>query len=474
MKKYKTIIGIEVHAELNTQTKAFCGCRNEFGAIPNTLTCPVCMGLPGAVPSINRKAIELTIATGILLGAEISNYASFERKNFFYPDMPKGYQWVQYSNPLCLGGKVRLSDGRVIALNRIHLEEDAARTVHDRSNGDLLIDFNRSGIPVVEIVSDPTEMTGEEVVDFLNNLKRTLIFGGISKCRTDKGGYRFDINISVKEDSSVALGTRVELKNLNSSEDVKNAIEYEKLRQSVILEKGDKVAQETRVWSEEFNRTYLSRNKENVSDYRHIVDPDLKTIEVTDQDIIRIKNSLPESYESRVNRYLGLGLNRTQIDTITSEKCISDYFDEAISIINAPREVAGWVINEIMHVYKNQLRTGFDTIISPINLKTIIELIDSRQISKTNAKVLFDEVVGTGKSADTLAMELELIGKVSDSEIADFVDEMLEDNMDIISDFHNNPDKVMNYFVGKVKIMTGGRVSAEKVQSLTINRLNRK
>jgi len=472
MRNFRTVIGIEVHAELNTETKAFCGCRSKFGALPNTLVCPTCMGLPGAIPSLNRKAIELTISTGILLDAEISQFANFERKNFFYPDMPKGYQLVQYSSPLCVGGKLTLKSGKTIRLNRIHLEEDSAKIIHDQEKGQVLLDFNRSGVPVVEIVSEPTEMTGDEVVEFINTLKRTLVFGGISKCQTDKGEFRFDINISVCKSGS-ELGTRVELKNLISSSDVKNAIEYEENRHIALLRVGQKVHQETRIWSEDLNKTYVIRPKENVNDYRHIVDPDLKTIRIRPEDINRIKDSLPETYISRVSRYEKLGLKDSQIEIITSEKCISDYFDLALAEDVPPHELVGWVTGEILHVYKTQHRTGFDTIISPANLKVINELVESRAISKSNSKVLFDEVVNTGKSAEVLAKELELEGKVSDSEILEVVEDIISENFDIIGDFHNNPESVMNYFVGKVKSMTGGRAKAEAVQSLTTNKLKK-
>jgi aspartyl-tRNA(Asn)/glutamyl-tRNA(Gln) amidotransferase subunit B len=474
MRKYTTIIGIEVHAELNTRTKAFCGCRNESGALPNTLVCPVCLGLPGAIPSVNRQAIEKTILTGLLLGSKISSRTMFERKNFFSPDMPKGYQLVQFSQPLCVGGSVSLSTGKTLKINRVHLEEDSAKLIHDDEFNYTLIDYNRSGVPVVEIVADPMELTTDEVVECLNSLKRTLIFGGVSDCLVEKGGYRFDVNISVSPKGAESLGTRVELKNLATSKHVRSAIEYEVNRHISILETGGIVKQETRVWSEDMEKTYIVRPKENFNDYRHLADPDIKTIEISNEDIERLRKLIPETFESKVNRYRKLGLNQKQIEILTSEKYICDYFDKAVILLNEPNKIVSWISNEILRVFKEHNRVGFDSLISPENLVGIIKLEMEGQISSSNAKVLFDEVVSTGKNVDVLVKELGIAGRVSDSEIDSVVDSIIAGNMDIISDFRNNPTNVMNYFVGKVKTMTGGRANAETVRNLTSDKLNKK
>lgn len=470
---YVMKIGIEVHAEIKTKTKAFCSCGNEFGAIPNTLVCPVCYGLPGAIPSVNKEAFKKVIATGIILGSDIAKRAVFERKNFFYPDRPKGYQLVQYSNPICKGGRVALDNGKEVVLNRIHLEEDSGKLIHDSVSGNTFIDFNRSGVPLVELVAEPCELTADEVVEYIHKLKKILIFGDVSDCLSGKGGYRFDVNISVcpKEKD---LGTRVELINLNSSKDVKSAIDYEFDRQVSLLQAGESVVQETRVWSRDLEKTYAIRPKEMVSDYRHIADPDLKMIKITRDDVLKIKKTIPEGVFSRKNRYLSLGLNSEQVEVLISEKFISDYFDATLRLINEPHEIAHWLLTDVMHEYKVQNRPSFDTIISAENLAKIIELCKTRQISSINAQNLFNEVVATGKNTETVAKELEIIGKVTDKEIADVVDEIIDEDFDIIGDFHKNPQNVMNFFVGKVKTMTGGRASAETVHNVTSDILKKK
>lgn len=472
MKNFVIKIGIEVHAEIKTKTKAFCGCASEFGAIPNTLVCPTCLGLPGSIPNINRLAFEKTIAAGLLLDAEISEYTMFERKNFFYPDRPKGYQLVQYTMPICKGGKIRLDNGKEVVINRIHLEEDSAKIVYEKDQ--TLIDFNRSGVPLVEIVADPIIMDIDEVIEYLSKLKKTLVFGEISDCISAQGGYRFDINVSVSEDEN-KLGTRVELINLNTTKDIKNAIAYEIERQKYMLGSGEQIVQETRVWLQSAEKTYPIRLKENVNDYRHIADPDLKTLKIKKSDIEKIKVSLPEAYQSRKIRYYSIGLNDQQVEILTSEKFISDYFDEVLLIIDEPIEIAKWIVSEIMHVYnKSHHGSSLATIINAENLATIIDLVVKKQISDNNARKLFNEVVETGKSAETLAREMELVGLVSDTEIEDIVEDILDGNIDIVGDFHKNPQHVMNFFVGKVKTMTGGRADVQTIKKLTKSKLKKK
>jgi len=472
MRDFKTIIGIEVHAELDTKTKAFCGCRNEYGAMPNTLVCPVCLGLPGAIPSVNRQAIEKTIKAGLILNSSIAEDIVFERKNFFAPDMPKGFQYVQYSKPICVGGSLRLKSGKVVPINRVHLEEDSAKMIHDHELNKSLIDFNRSGVPVLEIVTDPIELNSSEVVEFIHSLRQSLVFGGVANCRSEHGEYRFDVNISVAR-AGEEFGTRVELKNLSSSKQLELAIDYESNRQISIIKEGDLVERETRVWSDEMQKTYAVRQKENVNDYRHIVDPDIKPIKIMQSDIDRIKEIISETYESRVNRYLKLGLSNNYIDILTSEKFISDYFDETNKLLNSPTDIARWISQELLRTYKQHNKATFESLISPEDLVAIVQMEQSGDISTSNAKVLFDKVVETGKSAESLAKELEIVGKVSDAEIDDVVEQIIAGNLDIISDFRDNPSNVMNYFVGKVKTMTGGRADAQTVKTRTSDRLKK-
>lgn len=290
MSSYYVRVGIETHIELNTKSKAFCSCEHKIGAEPNTNICPVCMGLPGAIPSVNKSAVEKTIQAGLLFGCEIQKESYFERKNYFSPDLPKGYQLVQYNSPIAKGGCVKLASGKQVPLNRIHLEEATAKVINDEQNGRMLIDYNRSGVAVLEIVSEPTEMTAEEVVEYLEVLKNKISSNGLSDCLKEFGQFKFDISISIS--STAKLGTRVEVNNLMTSSDTIAAIEYEVERQMSILKSGGKVDQETRVWDRVGETTFAVRAKENVTDYRHIKDPDIKTISIAAEDIKRLRAEL--------------------------------------------------------------------------------------------------------------------------------------------------------------------------------------
>lgn len=459
---YKQTIGLEVHISLNTKTKTFCNCANTLGAKPNTLTCPVCLGLPGAIPSVNKSAIELIIMAGILFDAKVSNLTTFERKNFYSEDMPKGYQLCQFSMPICSGGQVVLSNNKVVKLNRIHLEEDSAKTI--QLNGSELIDFNRSGAPILEIVAEPTEMTTEEVVDFLDILKRKVMFSGISACRMENGEFRFDVNISVSKNNN--LGTRIELKNITSTKMLSSAIEYERNRQITALENDEELKQETRVWSEDLEQTVVVRAKENVSDYRHFPDPDLSTIRITQADVRRIKSTIPESFESRVNKYLEMGLTSRQISIITSNKVISDFVDNTCKLTPYTNEVVNFVTGDMLKVYRQMNRVDFDKIIEPQELASIIDLMMTEQISRSNAKILFEQVVETGRSAINIAKEQEMMGKVSKQEIEYILKLIIEENPIIVDDFNLNRDNVINYIIGAVKTITSGRAIAEDIISV--------
>lgn len=471
MREYITHIGVEVHVELNTKTKAFCSCRNEFGAMPNTLVCPVCYGLPGGVPSLNRQAVELTIKSGMLLNGDISREFSFERKNFFSADMPKGYQLVQYSMPICKGGYVELYNDKKIQLNRIHLEEDSGKFVYGEDKKLLYVDYNRSGVPVLEIVSDPVVMTADEVNEYLYKLRRILMFGGISECRMQEGGFRFDINLSLTPKDSSGLGTRVELKNLNSSRSVRSAIDYEIQRQISVLESGNMVAMETRVWDEEMQKTYVVRPKETLEDYRHFRDPDFKAVSVSDKDLTRLRDELPESFDDRCSRYLRLGFTGEQINLLTTEKAIADFFDETLSLVSEPQEIYNWIATELLRVYKDQNRVNFSSIMTPEDLSTIISLLKDEKISRVNAKALFDEVVTTGKSAQTLSKEMSVIGTVNDEEIVEIIESIITSQPQIIEDFRQGSENVINYFIGNILSQTAGKSDPEKIKSILFNKL---
>jgi len=405
---------------------------------------------------------------GLLLGANINKETYFERKNFFFPDLPKGYQLCQYSRPICSGGKVNLSSGKTININRIHLEENAGRLIHDIEKDCTFIDFNRSGVPILEIVTEPDFSNAVEVLEFITRLKRILMFSGLSDCRMENGSLKFDINISLKEAGSNEIGTRIEMKNLASFRDVVSAIDFEIGRQMDVLENREEVDMETRVWDALSEKTLSDRIKESVSDYRHHPDPDLKKIIITDEDILAIKETIPETYESRLSRYEKLNLTERDIDIILSEKCVSDLFDDTLKIVDNPKEVINWISNEVLRVYNEQNKTSFESIITAENLASIIKMIDNDQISRFNARIVFDEVVKTGKSALVLVKDLELWGDISHEDLKFVIESIISENPNIMYDYNRDKNHVINYIIGGVKTLTNGKARPEEVTQIVL------
>ena len=463
MADYRTIIGLEVHVELATKTKTFCACANDgIGAMPNTLTCPVCLGLPGGVPTINKRAIELTIMAGLLLNSKIATKIMFERKNFFSPDMPKGYQLCQFTMPIGKGGEVALKSGKKVLLNRIHLEEDAGKLIHKEDK--TLIDYNRSGSPILEIVTEPMELTTEEVLEFLDKLRHVLAIGGISGCRMEVGEFRYDVNVSVTDSNK--LGTRIELKNLTSSKSLMNAIAYEENRLKSAIENSEEIVPETRIWVDEFEKTYVVRPKEAVSDYRHFPDPDLAIIEINREDIKRLKAELPEGYESRVARYKARGFEDKQIEILTSSKAVSDFMDETCKYTSHKEEVYNWISGEMLRVYRNMSRQDFASIILPEDLARLVNMIMLGDISRTNAKAVFDQVVETGRSVGSIVKEQEMTGGVSSEEISQILTQILSDSPGLATDYREDRISVSNYIIGQVKAITNGKALAKDILSV--------
>ena len=463
MADYRTIIGLEVHIELATKTKTFCSCANDgIGALPNTLTCPVCLGLPGSVPTVNKRAIELTIMAGLLLNSKIATKIMFERKNFFSPDMPKGYQLCQFTMPIGKGGEVPLKNGKSVKLNRIHLEEDAGKLIH--KDEQTLIDYNRSGAPILEIVTEPMELSIDEVLDFLDTIKHILTFGGISNCRMEVGEFRYDVNMSVTDTNK--LGTRIELKNLTSSKSLMSAIEYEENRLISAIENGEQLVPETRVWSEEFEKTFVVRPKEAVSDYRHFPDPDIAIIEIGREDIKRLKAELPEGYDSRVARYKARGFDDKQIEILTSSKAVSDFMDETCKYTAHKEEVYNWISNEMLRVYRNMNRQDFGSIISPEDLGQLVNMIMLGDISRTNAKAVFDQVVETGRTVSSIVKEQEMTGGVNMEDIGKILTQILSNSPELAADYREDKLSVSNHIIGQVKAITNGKALAKDILAM--------
>ena len=441
--KYDVVIGLEIHAELNTKTKVFCSCKNTFGEEPNTNCCPVCVGLPGALPVLNKKAVENTIKAGLSVGCSINNLAVFERKNYFYPDLSKAYQISQLVRPICIGGNIKLDNGKTIRINRIHLEEDAGKLIHKTKTIGTLVDYNRGGIPLIELVTEPDFSNADEAVEFLDKLRRTYIYSGVANCKMEEGGMRCDVNISVKPHDSKELGIRTEMKNLNSFKMVKRAIEYESKRQIEELEKGNKIIQQTRKWDDNKGKSFALRSKENSHDYRYFPDPDLLTVEITQEDVEKIRSTLPELAQDRIKKYVEIyNLPLYDAKILTNEKFVSDYFEECLNLYNNPKQISNWIMTELLKVLKDKPNCeNLNEIITKENLVSILELLDSKQITRPNSKILFENICFTSKNAKDVAKELGMLSSLSDEEIKDFVKQVINTNPDSILDFEKNPNK---------------------------------
>lgn len=465
--KYDVVIGLEIHAELNTKTKVFCSCKNTFGEEPNTNCCPVCVGLPGALPVLNKKAVENTIKAGLSVGCSINNLAVFERKNYFYPDLSKAYQISQLVRPICIGGNIKLDNGKTIRINRIHLEEDAGKLIHKTKTIGTLVDYNRGGIPLIELVTEPDFSNADEAVEFLDKLRRTYIYSGVANCKMEEGGMRCDVNISVKPHDSKELGIRTEMKNLNSFKMVKRAIEYESKRQIEELEKGNKIIQQTRKWDDNKGKSFALRSKENSHDYRYFPDPDLLTVEITQEDVEKIRSTLPELAQDRIKKYVekyNLPLYDAKI--LTNEKFVSDYFEECLNLYNNPKQISNWIMTELLKVLKDKPNCeNLNEIITKENLVSILELLDSKQITRPNSKILFENICFTSKNAKDVAKELGMLSSLSDEEIKDFVKQVINTNPDAILDFEKNPNKVIMFYTGKVMALTKGKANPITTQS---------
>ncbi len=462
---YETIIGLEIHSELNTTTKMFCACPNRFGDTPNTNCCPVCLGMPGALPIPNKRAVELTIMAGLTMGSIINDVAVFERKNYFYPDLSKSYQISQLVKPICLGGEITLNSGKVIRLNRIHLEEDAGKLIHGYDTTE--VDYNRCGVPLIETVTEPDISSSEEAVEFLTKLREKLVFAGISKCKMAEGGMRVDINVSVKRKDSPLLGTRTEMKNLNSFRSVARAIEYEANRQIEELESGNIILQETRKWDDDKGVSVSLRAKTDSQDYRYFPDPDLLPIRIKRETIEKLKAQLPESKEAKINRYISnYNLPSSDAEILSSNQVVSDFYDECVSILPEYKEIANWILVDI-------LKLDFDEAvpISAGNLCEIARMVIDKSITRQNGKELLISVINTGKPAKKLAEQMGILSTITREEIERIVDELVDGDEKARADYATSPDKVMQYFIGGVMRLTGGRADGMIVREVLEEKL---
>lgn len=478
--KYEAVIGLEVHIQVRTASKMFCSCPNRFGEEPNTLVCPVCMGYPGVLPVPNREAIKRTVRAGLLTGCEIAKVSKFDRKSYFYPDMPKNYQISQYDMPFCEHGKVRIGGGKGfsgndlpekwIGITRIHLEEDVAKLNHYA--GQSGVDYNRAGAPLMETVSEPDMRSADEAYAYLTALKEIMQYGEISDCDMEKGQMRCDVNVSLRLVGAEKFGTKIELKNLNSLRAVHRALEYEIWRQAVELDAGRQLRQETRGWNDEANESYFMRSKEQAHDYRYFPDPDLMKIEFSEAEIEAIRADLPELPEAKRSRLAAeYGLTAYDAEVLTQDRELAAYFEAAAKAAKAPKLAANWIISELLRVLGESKIELAASPVKPEALAELVNLIDAGTISGKIAKEVFAGMFETGKGAKAIVEERGLV-QVSDAgAIEAFVDQAIAANPAQVEQFRAGNDKVLQFFVGQVMKLSRGKANPQMVQDLLRRKL---
>ncbi len=463
----KPTIGCEVHCELKTATKLFCGCKNEFGGEPNTHCCPICSGFPGTLPVLNRKAVEYTVKAGLALHCEINKFSKWDRKNYFYPDLPKAWQTSQYDLPLCLGGYVEFElNGEVkrVRLNRIHLEEDAGKLIHDGSIS--RVDYNRCGVPLIEIVTEPDMHSAEEVVAFLSALKSILKYTGVSDVKMQEGSLRCDVNLSVAEDGA-PLGTRTETKNLNSFRAVARSVQYETRRQIEVIEEGGKVEQETRRFDDGKGIGYAMRSKEDAHDYRYFPEPDLLPVVFTDEEIESIRSTVPELPDARINRYMNdYGLPRYDAEVLTADKEISDIYDDVVKFGADPKKTSNFIMSEVLRLAKTDGAEDAELKVNSEQLYGILKMQAADEINNLAAKSVLAAIWGTDCDPRDKAQQLNLIQSNDEGAIKEIFDKVIADNQKQAEDFLNGNDKIRGYFVGQVMRAAAGKANPKIINAL--------
>ena len=473
---YEVIIGLEVHAELSTKTKIFCSCPTKFGAAPNTQTCPICMAMPGTLPVLNEKVVEYAVKAGLATNCEISRNSKNDRKNYFYPDLPKAYQISQYDKPLCEHGYVEIDtkEGKKkIRLTRIHIEEDAGKLNHDEFAGGSLVDLNRAGVPLIEIVSEPDLRSSEEAEEYLRKLKSILEYIEVSDCKMQEGSYRADVNVSVRKKGDTKLGTRTEMKNMNSFRSITRGIEYEIDRQIDVIEEGGIVEQETLRWDDVSGKTFPMRDKEDAQDYRYFPDPDLVAIKLSEEYIENIKKSLPELPESRKERYLKeYELSEKDANIITSSKYLSDLFEGAIKVCNNPKAVNNWIISDISRILNETEMEPIEIPFDSNQLGKLVILIDKGTISSSIGKKVLEELFENPRDPEEIIKEKGWIQISDEGAIKEVVLKVLEANPQSVADYKAGKDRALGFLVGQAMKETRGKANPKMLNQMFLEELN--
>lgn len=459
-KQYETVIGLEVHVELATKTKIFCGCSTAFGGAPNTHVCPVCSGMPGSLPVLNKQVLKYAVAVGMAMNCDITRYAKFDRKNYFYPDNPQNYQISQLYLPICRNGYVEIeteAGSKKVGIHEIHMEEDAGKLIHDEWEDCTLVDYNRSGVPLIEIVSEPDMRNAEEVIAYLEKLRMLIQYLGASDCKLQEGSMRADVNLSVREVGQKEFGTRTEMKNLNSFKAIAHAIEGERARQIDLIEAGKAVVQETRRWDDTKGESYAMRSKEDAQDYRYFPDPDLTPIVVSDEWLAQIKAEEPEFRPEKMQRYKEeFDLPDYDIEILTGTKKMADLFEETTAICNQPKKVSNWLMVQTMQLLKENSMDPEDIRFSPEHLASLIKLVDDKAINSSVAKTVFEKMFAEDIDPEKYVEENGLKTVNDEGALRKTIEGVIAANPQSVEDYHNGKEKAIGFLVGQtMKAMHG-------------------
>ncbi len=475
MKQYETVIGLEVHVELSTKTKIFCGCSTEFGAAPNTHTCPVCTGMPGSLPVLNRQVVEYALAAGLAMNCQVNQRCKFDRKNYFYPDNPQNYQISQLYSPICHDGWVEISSGegkKRIRIHEIHMEEDAGKLIHDEWEDCSLVDYNRSGVPLIEIVTEPDLRSAQEVIDFLDTLRTTIRYLGVSDCRLQEGSMRADVNLSVREAGSSLFGTRTEMKNLNSFKAIAHAIEGERERQIELLEEGKPVIQETRRWDDNKESSYAMRSKEDAKDYRYFPDPDLPPVVISDSWIEAVRLRQPALRGERAARYpRQYGISEEDAWTITESRNLADIFEETAKLCGSGKKAANWIIGETLRLVKERETDPDQVRFTPAHLAALIQAAEEGTVNNRTAKEIFEKIFDKDVEPMEYIRANDLATVADSSLLEEAADRVIQANPGSVEEYLGGKEKVMGFFLGQIMKEMKGKADPKAAQKIVKQKL---
>lgn len=469
-KQYEMVIGLEVHVELATKTKIFCSCSTAFGGAPNTHTCPVCTGMPGSLPVLNKKVVEYAIAVGLATNCEITRKGKFDRKNYFYPDNPQNYQISQLYLPICQNGSVEIetpAGKKQVRIHEIHMEEDAGKLIHDEWEDSSLVDYNRSGVPLIEIVSEPDMRSSEEVIAYLEKLRIIIQYLGASDCKLQEGSMRADVNLSVREAGAKEFGTRTEMKNLNSFKAIARAIESEKNRQIELIEEGKVVVQETRRWDDNKEYSYAMRSKEDAKDYRYFPEPDLVPVVIDDEWLKKIRDAQPELRDEKMLRYKNeYDIPEYDISIITSYKKMADIFEETVRLGANPKKASNWLMVETMRLVREEEIEPDEIKFSPANLAALINMVEDKTINGSVAKEVFEHIFREDVNPQEYVKEHNLKSESNEDELRELAKKVIEENPQSVEDYRNGKKKAAGFLVGQMMKATQGKADPGIINKL--------